>query len=129
MAHKRFFDAEIKKHEEFVKQSPPINAEKFDIENILAVAEANKSAIAKAIPTERDALTVMFAAFQRLKDLGFSEACYCPKDGSIFDAIEAGSTGIHSCHYDGEWPTGYYMIYSAGDLYPSNPILWRKKPV
>ena len=97
------------------------------LSDLLAEVEANKAARAKAMPTEKDALTVMFSAYQRLKELGFNEACYCPKDGTLFDAIEAGSAGIHTCHYDGEWPKGHWWIHDAGDLWPSNPILWRKK--
>lgn len=97
------------------------------LSELLDVVEENKKARATAMPTEKEALNVMFAAYQRLKELGFSEACYCPKDGTLFDVIEAGSTGIHTCKYDGEWPNGYYWILDAGDLWPSKPILWRKK--
>jgi hypothetical protein len=77
------------------------------------------------MPDERAAIRLMNAAFDRLKRLGWREAVYCPKDGSSFDAIEAGSTGIHSCHYEGEWPTGRWWVAADGDLYPSRPILYR----
>ena len=80
------------------------------------------------MPTEREALLVMFEAYQRLKELGFNESCYCPKDSSIFEAIEAGSTGIGKCRYDGEWPNGRYWMLEAGDLWPSQPILFRSLP-
>jgi len=78
------------------------------------------------MPTERDALQVMGQAYQRLKELGWSEAMYCPKDGSLFEVIEAGSTGIHKCHYEGEWPKGSWWVHADGDLWPSDPILYRK---
>ena len=78
------------------------------------------------MPTEKDALHTMFEAFQRLKEFGWSESMYCPKDGSMFDAIEAGSTGIHDCYYEGKWPTGSYWVCD-GDVWPSKPILYRKK--
>lgn len=81
----------------------------------------------KAMPTEQDALIAMFDAYQRLKEFGWRESCYCPKDGTLFDAIEAGSTGIHTCHYDGEWPKGTYWIHEDRDLSPSRPILFRLK--
>ncbi len=82
---------------------------------------------ARDMPTERDALSTMFEAHQRLKELGWNDAIYCPKDGSVFDVIEAGSTGIHPCSYDGEWPKGSWWIHDEGDLWPSRPILFRKQ--
>lgn len=81
---------------------------------------------AEMMPDEQSALRMMFEAWQRLKELGWSEAIYCPKDGSEFDAIEAGSTGIHRCHYEGKWPDGHWWIADHGDLWPSRPILYRK---
>lgn len=90
-------------------------------------AERRAAARAETMPTEKDALNAMFEAWQRLKELGWSEAIYCPKDGSMFDAIEAGSTGIHDCCYRGEWPSGSWDLYADGDIWPSHPILYRKK--
>jgi hypothetical protein len=81
-----------------------------------------------AMPDDAAALTILFEAYQRLKSLGWREAIYCPKDGTPFQAIEAGSTGIHTCHYDGDWPTGHWWISNAGDLWPSHPILFRPFP-
>ena len=40
----------------------------------------------------KTALRMMCDAYQRLKDFGWNDAIYCPKDGSIFDVIEAGSS-------------------------------------
>lgn len=80
---------------------------------------------ATAMPDERAALRAMFDAYQRLKELGWKEAIYCPKDGTVFDSIAAGSTGIYPCHYDGEWPKGIWLTHEAGDLWPSYPILFR----
>ena len=80
------------------------------------------------MPDEKAALNQMFDAYTRLKELGWSEACYCPKDGSAFNVIEAGSTGIHRCRYDGEWPKGTWWIHGEGDLWPSRPILYRLDP-
>lgn len=77
------------------------------------------------IPDETAALIVMFEAYQRLQELGWSDAIYCPKDGSTFSVIEAGSTGVHTAHYEGDWPKGSWWVRDAGDLWPSRPILWR----
>lgn len=83
------------------------------------------AARAALMPTEQDAINMMWQAVQRLKQLGWKEAIYCPKDGSEFDAIEPGSTGIHKTHYSGEWPTGGWMVADGGDLWPSHPYLYR----
>lgn len=73
------------------------------------------------IPDERAALLLLHDAYTRLKEFGWNDAIYCPKDGSTFDAIEVGSTGIHRCRYFGEWPKGGWWI----DDCPSRPVLYR----
>lgn len=97
-----------------------------DADAIWARCEAAKERRAQEMPDEQSALKAMHDAYQRLCELGWSNAIYCPKDGSIFSAIEAGSTGVHECHYSGEWPTGDWQLYD-GDLWPSRPILWRPR--
>lgn len=92
---------------------------------ILAASDRATVARAELMPTERDAIGMFFEAWLRLKELGWKDAMYCPKDGSTFDAIEAGSTGIHRCHYEGKWPTGTYWVESHFDLWPSHPVLVR----
>lgn len=100
----------------------------FDVTAVLARIERRQMASAEAMPTDDAALQVMFAAFERLRALGWREAMYCPKGGTVFDSISAGSTGIHPCHYDGEWPKGSYWVNDGGDLWPANPILFRPRP-
>lgn len=80
---------------------------------------------AERLPDEKTSLNAMFEAYDRLRELGWREAIYCPKDGSEFEVIEAGSTGIHRCMYSGEWPNGHYLISDGGDLWPSRPIIFR----
>lgn len=108
-------DGTIKKltHDECKKIYEQVNSEK------------NNRAI--KMPTEQDAIDAMFNAYQRLIELGWTEAPYCPKDGSPFKAIEAGSTGIFDCVYSGEWPTGHYLISDHDDLYCSHPILIKEQ--
>ena len=88
-------------------------------------AEALKAKRAADMPTEDAALTAMFQAWLRLKELGWNEAIYCPKDGTPFKAIEPGSSGIHDCIYMGEWPSGGWWSQSEGDLWPSRPCLFK----
>lgn len=94
-------------------------------DELWAAAERAKAERARRMPTEHEALHAMWSAYQRLRELGWNAIMYCPKDGSTFDAIEAGSTGIHSCCYVGEWPDGSWWIAEAGDLWPAHPILYR----
>ena len=86
---------------------------------------ADKKALDYRTQGEKAILEKMVDAFHGLKSLGWKEACYCPKDGSTFLVIEAGSSGTHKCHYTGEWPTGSWWIEASGDLWPSRPILWK----
>lgn len=98
-----------------------------EAEELWAHVEREKARRIALMPDEEAARKMLFDAYLRLKDYGWNDACYCPKDGSIFDAIEAGSSGVHDCHYSGEWPTGTWWIASDHDLWPSRPVLFRKK--
>lgn len=97
-------------------------------EELWAEIEAADAARAAKMPDDRAALEQMFDAYIRLKDLGWNDAIYCPKDGTSFEVIEAGSCGIHRCHYQGEWPDGHWWVEEAHDLWPSRPILYRLYP-
>lgn len=101
----------------------PITRKEADA--IWARAEQEKADRALDMPTEADALRAMHSAFTRLKELGWKEAEYCPKDGTPFHIIEPGSSGVHHCTYDGDWPTGHYWVHDAGDLWPSRPCLFK----
>ena len=90
--------------------------------------EIAKECRAKRLPDEKAALDAMMEAFTRLQELGWREAVYCPKDGTSFQVIEAGSTGVHHCHYEGEWPKGSWWVHDGGDMWPSRPILFRPLP-
>lgn len=98
-----------------------------EAEAIFAVADAEKAKREADMPDEQSALRALGQAYHRLTELGWRQAMYCPKDGTEFHAIEAGSTGIHDCYYEGKWPTGHYWIPADGDVWPSNPILFKPK--
>lgn len=103
-----------------------VTEEQFN--ELIAAIDRRDQQLAADMPTEQDALKVMFSAWERLKQLGWREAIYCPKDGTPFEVIEAGSTGIHTAHYEGAWPKGSWWVREAGDLWPSRPILYRPLP-
>ncbi len=74
---------------------------------------------------EAEILDAMFQQYKKLKALGWQEIIYCPKDGSRFLSISAGSTGVFPCYYEGLWPKGFWWVEDAGDLWPAHPILWK----
>ena len=90
-----------------------------------AAAEAAEAKRKADMPTERDAILTLNAAYTRLRDFGWQDPIYAPKDGSALDIIECGSTGIHSGSYEGKWPTGSWWIHEPGDMCPSRPTLAR----
>lgn len=101
---------------------------KSEADALWAKCEADKAKRAQTMPDEESARRMLWDAQERLKELGWKEAMYCPKDGRMFEVIELGSTGVHQCSYDGEWPTGSYWVHSEGDLWPSHPLLFRPLP-
>lgn len=113
VGHKTFRDG----HHEPLRQS--------EAEAIMAESDNAKARRAEQMPDEQSAIQAMFGAWLRLKELGWREAQYCPKDGQLFDVIEPGSTGIHRCRYEGQWPTGSWWIVGDDDWYPSRPVLFR----
>lgn len=70
----------------------------------------------------------MHDAYRGLEACGWNPIAYCPKDGSRFLAIEAGSTGVYTCYYQGEWPKGSWWAEAHGDLWPAWPVLWKPMP-
>lgn len=96
-------------------------------EEIFALAQQQQDERADRMPTERDAIQALFNAYQRLKELGWNDAIYAPKDGTEFDSVFAGSTGIGCTFYLGDWPSGGFFTAEGGDLWPGDPILYRAK--
>ena len=101
---------------------------KSEADELLASAERARIARERSMPDTNSAIRVLFEAQQRLKELGWREAQYCPKDGSHFEVIEPGSTGIFRGSYVGEWPTGGWWIDDEDGGCTSTPILFRLYP-
>lgn len=90
----------------------------MDFEKIAAELDQAIQKRAADMPMENDALQVMFTAWQRLRELGWRDIGYCPKNGTPFLAIEARSTDIHRCYYRGKWPMGMCETEDGRDMYP-----------
>ena len=101
----------------------------MNLETTLAEIKRERANIAKAIPTERDALDLIQVAYSRLKSLGWNDGMYMPKDGTTVTVMQVGSTGTFDCYYSGEWADGYFNVMDGGDVYPtqSAPPLFKPK--
>lgn len=126
VGHKTFDTGEVDPQTGFPKlRHEPLT--RAEAGALLAACDAAKKRRAELMPDEKAAINLFFDAWLRLKDFGWSEAIYCPKDGSPFQVIEAGSTGVHRCRYEGEWPKGSWWV-EDGDIWPSRPTLFRLYP-
>lgn len=96
---------------------------------IMARLDEAKKRRAEMMPTEEDAARQMWEAYHRLEELGWRNVTYCPRDGRVLMFIEAGSSGIHEGHCDDQdqahrRPTVW--LHDHGDLWPSQPLLYRE---
>ena len=126
VGHKTFDTGELDPATGFpiLRHEPVTRAE---ADEMIAGWDREQKERADRMPTERDAIVAMWEARQRLIELGWREAVYCPKDGSPFQVIEAGSTGIFDAWYSGEWPNGY-VHYEDCVGRPGGLILFKAKP-
>lgn len=93
-----------------------------EAEALWKAAEEASARLADEMPETADALRTIHTGLSRLRDLGWREAKYCPKDGSPFAVIEYGSTGLFEAFYSGDWPTGRiyccdYLCHPDGMLF------------
>lgn len=105
----------------------PVHTDAASFKRLADAFVRKDAAQAERMPDDKAALNQMHDAYTRLERLGWRNAIYCPKDGTAFDAIEPGSTGIFACFYEGEWPNGHWWMEDGGDLWPSRPTLFRLK--
>lgn len=76
---------------------------------IWAQVRASDKRRRRLMPDALSALDMLGDARQRLRDEGWADGIYCPKDGSEFAVIEYGSTGIFAGFYCGKWPDGHVI--------------------
>ena len=97
---------------------------------IWASVEAAKADRERRMPDEQSAINALHDAWTRLKELGWQEPMYCPKDGSKFKIIELGSTGIFEGAYSGKWPNGSWDSWDNRHSYCSSiaPAMFKRFP-
>lgn len=86
-------------------------------------AEESRARQEKEMPDTASAVGRLMDAWDRLRQLGWANGVYCPKDGSEFAVIEYGSTGIFYGSYFGDWPKGHVMVCDCSSD-PSS-LLWK----
>lgn len=118
VGHKTFDTGTRDRHGMPVFRHEPLTRAEGDA--IWQAAKAAEQRRAEQMPDEQSAIQALFDAWYRLKELGWKEPQYCPKDGTNFKVIELGSTGIFDCHYQGEWANGLYMVSDEHDVYPTS---------
>lgn len=94
-----------------------------DAQEIWAYVEQQKVIREVSMPTTADALAIRSQARERMRELGWRDGCYCPKDGTPFAAIQHGSTGIFTATMTEEWPYGWANLEDEG-CHPSG-FLWK----
>lgn len=93
-------------------------------------AEQQQKDRAARMPDEKSAISTLFDAWQRLKEFGWNDPSYCPKDGTRFNIIQLGSTGIFEGAYRGAWPNGSWDSWDERDSYCSSiaPAMFKLFP-
>lgn len=109
------------------RHEPLTRAEAADL---VARIDAETQKRSELMPDEKSAIRMMMDAHTRLKELGWREGQYSPRDGTVFKVIELGSTGIFDCNCHGEWPDCTWTTYDGHDAYPSSrpPALFKLNP-
>ena len=63
-----------------------------------------------------------------MRNEGWSEISYCPKDGSSFLAWNPLCSLPYICTYSGKWPDGKWWAHVDGDVWPDKPMMWKPIP-
>jgi len=98
----------------------------IDVQALMNRVDAQREARASVLPTAETAMAVIQVATERLRDLGWVEIEYSPKDGSVFDSYVMGMPTAIPTSYLGTWPEGGWFTHEAGDIYPAYPSLFRR---
>lgn len=117
VGHKTFFENGKFRHEPLTRAEADAAHESW---------ERSEKRRQELMPTEQDAINVLFDAWYRLtKDFGWKgdPRRRMPKDGTQFIVLELGSSGQHICHRD---EIGFW-VSSDGDLWPSDPVLFKAR--
>jgi|ERR1035437_9987939 hypothetical protein len=127
VGHKTFDTGEHDKHGLPIMRHEPLT--RIEGEALQTRAKEREAKRVADMPDEKSAINAMFDAWLRLKELGWREGVYSPRDGTMFKVIELGSTGIFGCDCHGEYPNCTWTTYDH-DAYPSSkpPAMFKLLP-
>ena len=108
---------------EHVDPNDPAQVSAFEM--LWAESEGQRRTRAADMPTEQRAIRHLFDAWYRLKELGWREAMYAPRDRTWCEFIECGSTGVYKGYCDEE---GRIWLVDDQDTWPSNAVLFKQVP-
>lgn len=91
---------------------------------ILAEAQIRRRERADHLPTTNHCVVALLQTVERLREIGWRDACYAPKDRS-FDAIVMGGSGVHRCQWLGGTAGGWF-IEDTNDWWPAQIVVWRE---
>lgn len=128
VGHKTFATGERDENGLPVHRHEPLT--RSEGEALWNAAKADEARRAEQMPDEQSAIRALFDAWLRLKDFGWREPMYCPKDGTRFKIIELGSTGVFDGAYRGKWPDGSWDSWDEFDMYCSSiaPAMFKLLP-
>lgn len=92
-----------------------------EIEKMIADIERKAAERRERIPDTQAALRLMFDCCERLKELGWRDMIYAPKDMRAEQVITWGSTGIFAA----QWMGSSWFVEDGGDLWPSDPLMYQ----
>lgn len=98
-----------------------------DIQRKVDPNPPNRDGFKRAIQVleERNHILSMFNGYRALIDHhGWREIMYAPKDGTPFEVITVGSTGVFPARWLGE-KDDLLFVEEAGDLWPAQAMLFR----
>lgn len=101
----------------------PVSMEPMSVKEMERRREERMAERAERMPTEADAIQLMFECRLRLKEaFGWRDVMYAPRGGSRFLCIELGSTGVHTGYRDDK---GRFWVVDEVSTWPSHPVLFK----
>ena len=92
-------------------------------------AESAEKERAELEPFAHPAMADISRLTSELRNAGWNDIAYCPKDGTVFLAWSPINGPLpYRCSYDGEWPNGSWWACTCGDIWPDRPVLFKPLP-
>jgi len=97
-----------------------------EADSVMAWVEAAIAERATRYPTAEDAVTAIWGAVQRLKEMGWKDPDYAATDGKTHSVITVGCSAILRAYCSPGAREGerYWWHPAQGDLWPIDPILY-----